>query len=444
MRLRGAALDTGALADDFRVRFQQTCGPVMAKGIEDTAYYRWLRLAGANEVGGHPDHLSITADEFHAWCERLVVDVADVDDDSHDPRHEALGGRAGPAHVARRGRRRAGPGGSSRPARSATPTAPTLVDGPTEYLLWQTLVGAWPITGSRLEDYLLKAVREAKVHTAWVDGDAAYEDAVTDYARALTRDPAVQQHLDAWTVAHEPSVRANVLAQKLIQLTMPGVPDVYQGCEIVALSLVDPDNRRPVDWTDREERLARVVADEPALDLDDDKLRLDRPGPRGCVATTPPPSSARARRTPGCAPTSEHALAFARGDADGVRVVTVVTIGAGLLAAGGGFGDAVVDAAAGVVARRAGRRRRAWSPVGRCRWRRCWRTVRSPCWCGPRDRFAPSGCRAAADRGLGPAGRAGRRSSGPSPSRSRRGRPASRDRCRPIGHVPQDSRARRR
>ncbi len=70
--VRGAGLDTGALADDFRVRFQQTCGPVMAKGIEDTAYYRWLRLAGANEVGGHPDHLSITADEFHDWCERLV------------------------------------------------------------------------------------------------------------------------------------------------------------------------------------------------------------------------------------------------------------------------------------------------------------------------------------------------------------------------------------
>ena len=105
----------GAAADDFRVRFQQTCGPVMAKGIEDTAYYRWFRLAGANEVGGHPDHPAITADEFHAWCERQVTTLADVDDDADDPRHEALRGRARPAHGARRGRRGLGDAGSRRP-----------------------------------------------------------------------------------------------------------------------------------------------------------------------------------------------------------------------------------------------------------------------------------------------------------------------------------------
>ncbi len=115
------------------------------------------------------------------------------------------------------------------------------------------------MTGARLEEYLLKAVREAKVHTAWVDGDAEYEDAVVAYARNLVHDTAIQKHLDAWMVAHEPSVRAAVLAQKLLQLTMPGVPDVYQGCELVALSLVDPDNRRPVDWTERAERLERVL-----------------------------------------------------------------------------------------------------------------------------------------------------------------------------------------
>ncbi len=98
-------LDSGALADDFRVRFQQTCGPVMAKGIEDTAYYRWFRLAGANEVGGHPDHLSISADEFHAWCHGAGHELADVDDDADHPRHQAVRGRAGPPHGARRGRR---------------------------------------------------------------------------------------------------------------------------------------------------------------------------------------------------------------------------------------------------------------------------------------------------------------------------------------------------
>ncbi len=141
-------------------------------------------------------------------------------------------------------------------------------------------------------------------------------------------------------------MRANVLAQKLIQLTMPGVPDVYQGCEIVALSLVDPDNRRPVDWTDREERLARVVADEPALDLDDDKLRLTARA-LGVRRDDPAAFIGEGTTYAGLRTTSEHALAFARGDAGGVRVVTVVTTGAGLLAAGGGFGGAVVELPSG-------------------------------------------------------------------------------------------------
>ncbi|HET7821206.1 MAG TPA: alpha amylase C-terminal domain-containing protein [Ornithinibacter sp.] len=141
-------------------------------------------------------------------------------------------------------------------------------------------------------------------------------------------------------------MRANVLSQKLIQLTMPGVPDVYQGCEIVMLSLVDPDNRRPVDWTDRGERLDRVLADEPAFDLDDEKLRVtartlgvrrDLSGVFVGEGTT----------YAGLPTTSDHALAFARGDDDGPRVVTVATRAAGLLAEAGGFGDATVSLPAG-------------------------------------------------------------------------------------------------
>ena len=340
-----AQLDTGALADEFRVRFQQTCGPVMAKGIEDTAYYRWFRLAGANEVGGHPDHLSISADEFHAWCEQLVTTwpTSMTTLTTHDTkRSEDV--RARLMALAEDGEGWATWLQSARELAAAHRTE--QVDGPTEYLVWQTLVGTWPITGARLEEYLLKAVREAKVHTAWVDGDTEYEDQVVAYAKALFRDPALQRHLDEWTAAHEPSVRANVLSQKLIQLTMPGVPDVYQGCEIVMLSLVDPDNRRPVDWTDRGERLERVLADEPAFDLDDEKLRVtartlrvrrDLPGVFVGEGTT----------YAGVPTTSEHALAFARGDADGLRVVTVATRAAGLLAESGGFGDATVTLPAG-------------------------------------------------------------------------------------------------
>ncbi len=338
-------LDSGALADDFRVRFQQTCGPVMAKGIEDTAYYRWFRLAGANEVGGHPDHLSISADEFHAWCQDLVTTwpTSMTTLTTHDTkRSEDV--RARLMVLAEDGEGWATWLEAAR--RLAHGHRTPLVDGATEYLVWQTLVGTWPITGARLEEYLLKAVREAKVHTAWVDGDPAYEDEVVAYAKALFRDPAVQKHLDEWTTTHEPSVRANVLSQKLIQLTMPGVPDVYQGCEIVMLSLVDPDNRRPVDWTDRGERLDRVLADEPAFDLDDEKLRVTARtlGVRRDLARV---FVGEGTTYAGVPTTSEHALAFARGDADGPRVVTVATRAAGLLADAGGFGDATVALPAG-------------------------------------------------------------------------------------------------
>ena len=338
-------LDSGALADDFRVRFQQTCGPVMAKGIEDTAYYRWFRLAGANEVGGHPDHLSISADEFHAWCQSLVTSwpTSMTTLTTHDTkRSEDV--RARLMVLAEDGEGWATWLAGARELAAAHRTE--RVDRPTEYLVWQTLVGTWPITGARLEEYLLKAVREAKVHTAWVDGAPDYEDEVVAYGKALFRDPVVQRHLDDWTTAHEPSVRANVLSQKLIQLTMPGVPDVYQGCEIVMLSLVDPDNRRPVDWTDRGERLERVLSDEPAFDLDDEKLRVtartlgvrrDLPGVFVGEGTT----------YTGLPTTSEHALAFARGDDDGARVVTVATRAAGLLARAGGFGEATVTLPAG-------------------------------------------------------------------------------------------------
>ncbi|MBM6399097.1 malto-oligosyltrehalose synthase [Phycicoccus sonneratiae] len=336
-----AASDTGRVADEFRVRFQQTCGPVMAKGIEDTAFYRWFRLAGANEVGGHPEVLASDVETFHDWCARQQAEwpTSMTTLTTHDTKRsedtrarlmvlaEDAPGWAGWLEAARE---------------IAAPHRTPRVDAPTEYLVWQTLVGTWPISGARLEEYLLKAVREAKVHTAWVDGDDAYEAEVVAYARALGRDLAVHEHLDAWTGPHDAAVRANILGQKLVQLTMPGVPDVYQGCEIGMLSLVDPDNRRPVDWADRRERLARVDDDEPCFDLDDDKmrltalaLRLRRDHPAAFVG----PDSSYAPVATGTA----HALAFARGDAEGPRAVTVVTRAAGRLADAGGFGEASVE-----------------------------------------------------------------------------------------------------
>ncbi len=339
--LPNAALDTQAVADDFRVRFQQTCGPVMAKGIEDTAFYRWFRLSGANEVGGDPDHLAIDVDSFHEWCTRMQRDwpVSMTSLTTHDTkRSEDTRARLmvlaedaeGWEEWLRRARDLAAPHRTGR------------VDPVTEYLVWQTLVGTWPITGSRLEEYLLKAVREAKVETAWVDGDGAYEEEVVAFARAVGRDHAVHEHLDAWTGPHDASVRANILGQKLVQLTMPGVPDVFQGCEIGRLAVVDPDNRRPVDWTDRALRLSRVLDDEPCFDLDDDKMRVTALALRTRRAHPEAFVGPDATYT-GLATSSEHALAFARGDADGPYAVTVVTRAAGRLADTGGFGDATVS-----------------------------------------------------------------------------------------------------
>lgn len=336
-----AVPDTGRVADELRVRFQQTCGPVMAKGIEDTAFYRWFRLAGANEVGGHPEVLSAEVDEFHAWCavQQAEWPTSMTTLTTHDTkRSEDTRARLmvlaedaeGWAAWLERARELAAPHRTPR------------VDAPTEYLVWQTLVGTWPISGARLEAYLLKAVREAKVHTAWVDGDEEYEGEVVAFARAIGRDTAVHAHLDAWTAPHEPATRANILGQKLLQLTMPGVPDVFQGCEIGRLALVDPDNRRPVDWADRALRLSRVLDDEPTFDLDDEKIRLtalalrlrrEHPGWFvGEEATYLPWETG-----------TGHALAFARGDSAGPRVLTVVTRAAGRLAQAGGFGDASLE-----------------------------------------------------------------------------------------------------
>jgi (1->4)-alpha-D-glucan 1-alpha-D-glucosylmutase len=339
--LPSAALDTGAAADDFRVRFQQTCGPVMAKGIEDTAFYRWFRLAGANEVGGDPEHLSIGVEQFHDWCGRMQQEwpLSMTTLTTHDTkRSEDTRARLmvlaedaeGWEHWLARARELAAPHRTSR------------VDAVTEYLVWQTLVGTWPITGARLEQYLLKAVREAKVHTAWVDGDAEYEDEVVAFARSVVRDLDVHAHLDAWTVPHEPSVRANILGQKLVQLTMPGVPDVFQGCEIGRLAVVDPDNRRPVDWADRALRLSRVLDDEPCFDLDDDKIRVTALALR-CRRERPEAFTGPDATYTGIDTTDEHVLAFARGDAEGPQVVTVVTRSAGRLAADGGLGEATAS-----------------------------------------------------------------------------------------------------
>lgn len=132
-----------------------------------------------------------------------------------------------------------------------------IVDEPTAYLVMQTLLGAWPIAPARLDDYLRKAVREAKQHTTWNDPDEDYEARVLELGRRC-RVGAAGRTVAGVAAAGSPTARATTLAAKLLQLTLPGVPDVYQGMELAIPALVDPDNRGPVDYAARESLLSRL------------------------------------------------------------------------------------------------------------------------------------------------------------------------------------------
>ncbi|WP_353953229.1 malto-oligosyltrehalose synthase [Knoellia sp. S7-12] len=329
-----------ALVDDFVVRFQQTCGPVMAKGIEDTAFYRWLRMTGANEVGGHPSHLSIGADEFHTFVQRqqatwptTMTTLTTHDTKRSEDVRARLMTLAESASDWDEWVRTA--------SELAVAQRDSRLDDATEYFIWQTVLGAWPITPDRIEAYVLKAVREAKDHTAWVDGDADYESAVVGFARAVVSDPAIIVHLETWLSLHAASVRANILGQKLLQLVSVGVPDVYQGAELQALTLVDPDNRGVVDYGDRVTRLSRLDAGERPRDLDDEKLLVTSAALRLRRERADSFIGAGASYA-GLATTTDHALALGRGDSTGITAVAVVTREADRLAASGGWGDATV------------------------------------------------------------------------------------------------------
>jgi (1->4)-alpha-D-glucan 1-alpha-D-glucosylmutase len=311
------------------VRFQQTCGPVMAKGVEDTAFYRWFRLSSLNEVGGDPAHFGVSADEFHAWCARQQRDwpVAMTTLSTHDTkRSEDVRAR-----LAVLSEIPAVWGQAVTEWRAATAhLRPDELDGETEYLFWQTLVGTWsasgPIAADRMHGYLEKATREAKRRTSWVSPVESYDASVRAFTDAVLGDQSVLESVGAWCAEHlDGPARAGLLGQKLVQLTMPGVPDVYQGTELVDLSLVDPDNRRPVDYARRRELLARLDAGEAPRDVDEEKLlvvsralRLRREHPEwfGVEATYEPVPAG-----------TDHAVAFLRSG----QVLTVATrLAAGL------------------------------------------------------------------------------------------------------------------
>jgi (1->4)-alpha-D-glucan 1-alpha-D-glucosylmutase len=192
-------------------------------------------------------------------------------------------------------------------------------DPETEYLMWQTLVGTWPISAERLGPYLVKAVREAKVHTTWTEPDPAYEQAVEQVAAAVLADEALTASITAFVAELAPLARVNTLGQRLLQLTAPGVPDTYQGCELVDLSLVDPDNRRPVDYGTRRALLDRLDAGAAPATVAEEKLLVTRSGLR-LRRQYPDWFGPDADYAP-LASTTTHALGYTRAG----RVATIVT-----------------------------------------------------------------------------------------------------------------------
>jgi len=242
---------------EFVVRFQQTTGAVMAKGVEDTAMYRYPRLLALNEVGGDPDRFGLSVDEFHAACARRQRDwpLALLAATTHDTKRSGdtrarIGALAGLGAEWRRlvtdwralfdEHRRA--------------DAP---DDDEQLFVLETLVGAWPIARERLDGYLVKALREAKRHTSWVDVDPGWEHDVVEATGQLVADPRFRESFLPFLAAVVAAADRSALGMVTLRCTTPGVPDLYQGDELWNQLLVDPDNRRPVDWD-----LRRLLLDE--------------------------------------------------------------------------------------------------------------------------------------------------------------------------------------
>jgi (1->4)-alpha-D-glucan 1-alpha-D-glucosylmutase len=270
---KGTGRAERAARRDFVLRFQQLTSPVTAKGLEDTAFYRFYPLASLNEVGGAPAIIGIPLERFHernqerqqSWPHALSATATHDTKRGEDTRarinvlsempeewNQAI-------HLWRDLNRR-------HRARFEGAEAP---DANEEYLLYQTLVGTWPLAPmgaeehalyvSRIQEYMRKALKEAKLHTSWINPDEAYERAVVEFAAAVLDAGDGNQFLREFAGFQQLTARCgmlNSLSQTLLKIAAPGVPDFYQGTELWSLTLVDPDNRRPVDYEHRRALLA--------------------------------------------------------------------------------------------------------------------------------------------------------------------------------------------
>ncbi|HEY4331626.1 MAG TPA: malto-oligosyltrehalose synthase, partial [Ilumatobacteraceae bacterium] len=248
--------DTDPRALELADRFQQLSGPAMAKGVEDTAFYRYMRLIALNEVGADPGAVGVSVDELHrfatqtarAWPTTMVATSTHDTKRSEDVRVRIALLAAAPQILSRwfpRWRDRNAPyWGEVEPDRDL------------EYLIYQTLVGAHPLPRERAHTVITKSMREAKVRTSWLHPDEHFESAVHGFVDAIFDDEHMQHDLDRVDVVLAGPGRLASLSQLLLKATLPGVPDFYQGSELWMDSLVDPDNRRDVDYAERDALLA--------------------------------------------------------------------------------------------------------------------------------------------------------------------------------------------
>jgi (1->4)-alpha-D-glucan 1-alpha-D-glucosylmutase len=332
----------GEFESELVMRFQQLTGPVMAKGVEDTAFYCFNRLVSLNEVGGDPGRCGLSLDEFHTACAETQAEWprSMLASSTHDTkRSEDVRARLNllseVPHL-----------WSKAVRRWAALAEPYRRDGfpdrNTEYFLYQTLVGAWPIEAERLVAYMEKAARETKTHTSWTKPNPAYETALRAFVEGILNNRNFTAELETFVKPLVERGRINSLAQILLKLTAPGIPDSYQGTELWNLSLVDPDNRRPVDYVLRRRLLAELEGMMPEKIwrwIDDglpklwvirQTLQLRREHRLFAPKDDYYPLACRGAK-------SGHVVAFARGD----RAVTVVP--RLVLKLGGSWGDTTVE-----------------------------------------------------------------------------------------------------
>jgi (1->4)-alpha-D-glucan 1-alpha-D-glucosylmutase len=325
----------GTQETEFLMRFQQFTPPVMAKGVEDTAFYCYNRLLAMSEVGGDPGADGMSVAEFHAYNAKMqathphtMVTLSTHDTKRSDDVRARL---AVLSEMAEEFGEALGRWSRANNELRAEWKLGEFPDRNTEYMLYQTLIGAWPIELDRVQAYMLKATREAKQKTSWTKGNKEFEEGLRRFIDALLGHAPFVAELEEFVGRVKDAGRVNSLAQTLMKHTAPGVPDLYQGSELWDLSLVDPDNRRPVDYGLRARLLAEIkrmpvgeAAAEAMRRAEEGlpkmwtihqalKLRRERPKSFGAEAAyTPLPMQGEKR---------DHGIAYLRGN----EVATVVT-----------------------------------------------------------------------------------------------------------------------